>query len=336
MEWALNVDLFKGTTTIFDGAEESVVADFAQLHDRGLPQPFGDRHTIRVRLGEGHAVEEIGGDIAQKLSIPFQLWNTHSIYIWMVNGRKYLIPALALIRAFYGPSRFLLAEMFRPQALERICYLNFDNIPPTLCLVGRGMRPKGARAQEACNLRLHWMLAYPSAHQMAGSIHRFGLQGRLDISMPKAVAYLEVAGVPIDDFFLVTRCRIMSLAPEEEPIAGVPATARFAIQKFRGYGSDVTRHVDGSVTLNDEEWRRICDLTGIGETLQASPLSRPLLDAILQKLADETAWENITCSVGSIETARKLHQTLVKRGHFEKILRFLDSIRVLSATPLMT
>lgn len=260
MEWATGVDLFGSTATIEDGNGESELLDLARLHDRGLPQIHTEQHTIRIRLDEGSSTNEIPKDMGGLLSLPLELWTKHSLYKWTIKGRDYLVPALALIRTFFGPSQHLLAEMFRPQALERICYLDFDSTPPALCLAIRRVQPVEARAREAVDQRLSWMLTYPSAHQMAGSIHRFGLQGRLDITLPKATAYVEVTGMPIGASFFVTRCRLMSLAPHEMPITGVPATARFVMQKFRGHGCNVARHDNGSTKLTDAEWAHIYKL----------------------------------------------------------------------------
>lgn len=334
MKWATGVDLFGGTATIENGNEESNVTDLARLHDCGLPQIDTERHTIRIRLDEGSSTNEIPKDIDQRLSVPHELWKKHGLYKWTIKGRDYLVPALALMRTFFGPSRHLLAEMFRPQALERICYLDFDITPPALCLVIRRVQPVETRAREAVDQRLSWMLAYPSAHQMAGSIHRFGLQGRLDIMLPKATAYVEVTGMPVGASFFVTRCRLMSLAPQEAPIVDVPATARFVMQKFRGHGCDVARHANGSTKLTEAEWAHIYELPGIYKTLLASQTSRPRLDSILEKLAEETAWKNVAFSAGSIDTVITLHRALTKHGLLEKILLFLEESRGSNATNL--
>lgn len=332
MEWATGIDLFGGTATIEDGSGESKLLDLARLHDCGLPQIDAEQHTIRIRLDEGYSTNGIPDDIGGLLSIPPELWTKHSLYKWTIKGRDYLVPALALMRAFFGPSRHLLAEMFRPQALERICYLDFDSAPPALCLAIHRVQPVETRARQAVDQRLSWMLAYPSAHQMAGSIHRFGLQGRLDITLPKATAYVEVTGMPLGTSFFVTRCRLMSLAPQETPIIGVPATARFVMQKFRGHRCDVARHGNGSTKLTDAEWEHIFKLPSGRRTLLASPASRARLDLILEKLAEETAWKNVANGAVSIDMVIALHRALMKDGALEKILLFIEESRGSIAT----
>ncbi len=327
MEWATSVDLFGGTATIEDGNGESTLLDLARLHDRGLSRIDKEQHTIRIQLDEGSSTSEFPEDMGQLLAIPNELWSKHSLYKWTIKGRDYLVPALALMRTFFGPSRHLLAEMFRPQALERICYLDFDSTPPALRLVIGRAQPVDQRAREAVDQRLSWMLAYPTAHQMAGSIHRFGLQGRLDITLPKATAYVEVTGMPMRDSFFVTRCRLMSLTPQETPIAGVPATARFVMQKFRGHGCEVARHDNGSTRLTDAEWEHIYKLFDTGSTLLASPASRARLDTILGKLAQETAWKNVAHSGVSIDMVIALHRALTKHGVLEEILLFIEESR---------
>lgn len=334
MEWATSVDLFGGTATIEDGNGESTLLNLPQLHDRGLPRIDKERHTIRIQLDECSSTSEIPEDMGRLLAIPNELWSKHSLYKWTIKGRDYLVPALALMRTFFGPSRHLLAEMFRPQALERICYLDFDRTPPALRLVLGRAQPVEPRAREAVDQRLSWMLAYPSAHQMAGSIHRFGLLGRLDMTLPKAIAYVEVQGMPLGDSFFVTRCRLMSLAPQETPIAGVQATARFVMQKFRGHGCDVARHDNGSTRLTDAEWVHIYKLFATGSTLLASPASRARLDTILQKLAEETAWKNVAHSAVSIDTVIAFHRALSKQGVLEKILLFIEESRGAPATKI--
>jgi hypothetical protein len=327
MEWATSVDLFGGTATIEYGDGESTLLDLDQLHDRGLPRIDKERHTIRIQLDEGSYTSEFPEEMGRLLAIPNDLWSKHSLYKWTIKGQDYLVPALALMRTFFGPSRHLLAEMFRPQALERICYLDFDSTPPALRLVIGRAQPAQLRAMEAVDQRLSWMLAYPTAHQMAGSVHRFGLQGRLDITLPKATAYVEVTGMPLRDTFFVTRCRLMSLTPQETPIAGVPATARFVTQKFRGHGCEVAQHDNGSTRLTDAEWAHIYELFGTDSALLDSPASRARLDTILEKLAQETAWKNVAHSGVSIDMVIRLHRALTKHGVLEKILLFIEDSR---------
>jgi len=333
MEWATGVDLFGGTASTEDGSGRHAVLDLARLHDQGLPRNYKARHTVRIRLDEGYSTSETPEDIGRLLSIPHELWKKHGLYKWVLQGREYFIPALALMRTFCGPSRHLLAEMFRPQALERTCYLDFDCTPPALRLAIRRAWQTGQRTPEAVGPRLSWMLAYPSAHKMAGSIHQFALQGRLDITLPKAIAYVEVVGMPLGDRFFVTRCRLMSLAPEETPIAGVPATARFVIQKFRGHRYEVARHDNDSTKMTDAEWEYIYEFSETCSTLLASPASRTRLDTILEKLAQETAWKNVACGTFSIESAIALHRDLTQHGLLEKILSFLDESRKISTAP---
>lgn len=327
MEWAKSVDIMTGTATIQRGHNEATTIKLEHLRDQGLPRVINGRHTLRLRLRDGRLVDDFADDLCRQLTMPSELWKTHGIYTWDINGREYFIPALALMRAFFKPSRRLLAEMFRPQALDRICCFDFNKEPPALLMLSPGILPVQGHQQDVCNLQLKWMLAYPSAYQMASSVHRFGLQGRIDLAMPAAVAYVEVAGILLDSAFFVTRCQVMRFTPEEKPMYGIQAQPRFVLQRFRGHDCEVARHEDGSVYLTDHEWQHVRELIEFKSMQQANLARRPMVDSILEKLANATAWKNITYRVGTQYSAIELHRTLSRLGDMEKILSFLNTSR---------
>lgn len=216
--WAESVDLSSGKATVNRGPNDRFLIDFKALHNEGLPRRVRHRHTIRLPVHEGKRVNVSAAYIYPDTWTPHQLWETHGLYGWLLNGTTYLVPALVLLRAFFCLPK-LLAEIFRPQALERIAlldYCNGRNFPTVHMLIG-GLSCKDARQQNKQDLLMRWMLTHPSARRMVGSVHQHALQGHINLSLPNATTSIEVTGVALPDSFFVTRCKLQSLHPQEEP-----------------------------------------------------------------------------------------------------------------------
>ena len=230
MVWAESVDLSSGKATVHCGPNDRALIDFKTLVNEGLPQTVRHRHTIRLPVHDGKCVNVSAAYIFPDTWAPHKLWETHGLYSWLLNGTTYLVPALALLRAFFGLPK-LLAEIFRPQALERIALLDYSNgrYSPTVHMLIGGLSFKDTRQRSRYNLLLQWMLSDSSARRMAGSVHRHALQGHINLSLPNAVAHLEVTGVALQNSFFVTRCALQSLHPEEAPTTTADIWLRYSL-----------------------------------------------------------------------------------------------------------
>jgi hypothetical protein len=230
MVWAESVDLSSGKARAHCGPNDRILIDFKALHNEGLPRPVRYRHTIRLPLHDGKRVNVSAAYIYPDTWPSHEIWETHGLYSWLLNGTTYLVPALALLRVFFRLPK-LLAEIFRPQALERIALLDYckGKYSPTVHMLIGGLSFKDTRQQNEYNLLLRWMLSHPSARRMAGSVHQHALQGHINLSLPNAVAYLEVTGVALQNSFFVTRCNLQSLHPEEAPATTADIWLRYSL-----------------------------------------------------------------------------------------------------------
>lgn len=254
----------------------------------------------------------------------------------------YVIPALALMKAIFRPTKHLLAEMFLPHALDQQCRLEVSergvSVVPEPEWTNSCRRLKCGDVQPLFT----WLMLYASAFNMAGSVHENALHGRIGLTLPNAKLRVVLKGLNSGQTLFVTEAAVTSVSPLEEPVfekTDHPSTL-FLFNRDSSPGKSgsvgtiskqfvIPFRQTGETALTDQEWGEIEPII-----LAARKFPRPfvlsqrlILDGVLEKLATGKPWKQVVYPVGNWGNAFQAFRKWSGAGIFDEILRVLGESR---------
>jgi hypothetical protein len=262
----------------------------------------------------------------------------HQVFELTMDGRRCLVPALALMRGLFRPGRYLLATMFKPQALDQVAHLDYASGNPTIAMhVGWATAYTSTKYCDWHPL-LEWLCFYKSARRMVGSIHEGALRGEISVTLPLGITHITLRGAEHGDTLFVTETDITAVRPLESPdVSDAPAldlvTLRRPPNPLRGTvgtcTKDVPLHPDGTCKTTDAEWASIASVLEVRRKGHPTRLcQRALLDGILRKFATDIGWKRADYEVGNWHNAHAAYRDWVLSGTFDEILAILRRMRL--------
>jgi len=343
VEWATRLEstLGKLVAKVVD-AKGARQVSLERLVSGGMPRVRADRMVIEQQIESWCETDSAEYRRALGLELPgIAAGDRHAVYVTQAGKCRVLTPALVLMRAFFRPTRYLLPQMFMPQALDRVRFLDTSKSPPKVEFYAatlRNLPPKHGDVKTP----LLWMSAFPSAIGFAASVHRNALCGRLAVSLPSAKVRIALQGLCLQRLFLATNATLLEVEATEAPLewaANHPRTV-YRRSTFVSIGaspvlqvSGIPRRADGSVDLTDEEWRLIEPvLFPSGKPCRPLRLDpRRVLDGILRKLIDGTAWRTTNYPVGTHVNALYAYRQWNRSGALERVFAILREQRTTHA-----
>lgn len=341
MEWARSITVSEGRLRAEISSTDELVRQFplSELYRRGLPSPkstvrrsrplkldFGSFSTCNAREYTEHFA----------FALPGGSTGCHHVFEVTRGRNRYLVPALALMRALFKPTSRLLSLMFTPNALERTCWLDYSELVTRLVVDANWATSGYARRCSDWNEPLRWLMAHPSARRMADSVHAYAMCGTIGIDLPKGEVELVFAGVQRQSTVVVTEVRILAVVPADQsdlPVAGLGPKIKFLDVERPNPREVVTvevpTHADGRVDLTNEEWLVIGPILE-GQRERARPYTlcqRALFDGVLRKLATGKTWHECHYKVGDWRNAATAYNTWRMRGAFNHALDVLRAMR---------
>lgn len=247
------------------------------LYRYGLPQ-VANTQALRFVTDFAHWSEASPLEYLEALgtALPSEVELGHQVFQTSYRDLRVVVPALALLRAFFSPTRWLLSSAFRPQVLDQTCRL----VPSSEGLSVKVHAQWATKSREVkfrnWEAPLRWMSAYPSAFTMANSVHQMALKGEIGLTLPKANALMVLHGRRLGSSFYVTRLVMSRLTPLEEPYIGFESQPSCVVlhdnarveggskQTQKTVSFQVPRHLDNSVALTDSEWTAVFRLLAEG------------------------------------------------------------------------
>jgi len=342
MEWARGIVVRGGElwaeVESTNGATGLVA--LTELYRRGLPTVDKTvRRTVTVNFRDFSPCD------ARKYTDYFGIEMTkgeaggHQVFEVQHDGKTYLVPALALMRALFRPTPNLLHEMFGPSALERTLWLDYSNRSADIVVDAKWATSSVKERHSNWQGPLRWMASHRTARRMADSVHRNAMAGRLALNLADCEAEIVLSGSQGPNAVLVTEARILSITPSEHPdlpVVGCEHRIAFLDRDWakgrnlnKRVSTPVPSHVDGTLELTDDEWSAIGPLlAGARRRAYSYELcQRSLFDGVLRKLATGETWRKSTYKVGDWRNAATTHRTWTRRGTFEQALKVLQDMR---------
>lgn len=330
MNWLLGigVEQNKLVAIALNEKGEQVPVPLENLVSTGTPsKPESQKKSgLVTELGAWKAVEPSKYLEAYDIEVPVGLRSEHPVYEFQVRDTKVQVPAIVLMRALFVPSKHVLPMMFKPQAMDDIGYLNGDDLE----IQADWVKPGHRCMTEGIKSTLRWMFAFPSANEMANSVHENALRGRIDLKLPSATVRLSAHGKKIGNTYYATEIVVSKIIAQESPFSfacGFSSVVTKARGSFAKAPDESIPLRDYQVELSDSEWKVVQPVLLANARGTAKLSQRDLLDAILWKLHSGMPWRKVTYKSGSYVHASQAYRNWLERGTFKAALDLLRTMR---------
>lgn len=339
MDWALGIAVENGRLVVegIGRGGDLEIGDIADLGTCGLPTcSILVKHKGTLDFGSlvaGNADDYLS---ALGLSMQKQSANRHMVFVVEFDGVKAVIPALVLMRALFRPTRHFLPLMFRPQALDRVRFLDFARTPAEVVVDVNWS--SFYRSGDEVGQCAEWMSFFPSAIRLAASIHEFAMRGEIGLTVPHGSARATMHGLKLDGVLFVTEMKLISVHANEEPIlAAAGCSPDFKLRDVHWDGPSkgslcefgkVPSGKSGGLEVSDLEWMAIEPVLFQGGQRSRETINqRHLFDAILQKINFGTSWRKLVPQSGTGNNARFAERSWRSRGTLLPSLEVLRTMR---------
>lgn len=334
MDWALGIDTSAaGFGAVLLKGNEVQSVGLHRLVSEGVPAGHRSRVKLDHDMREWRATDPDEYLQAFGFSSAHTSANRHAVYEITGGGRRLLVPALVLMRAFFRPAKILLPRMFWAQALDHIRVVDPLESPPRVHLLSPSWGSVEGRVGDA-RLPLTWLSVFPTAMEFAASVHRSARAGAIAVTMPAARASISFHGCRSGASLYVTKATMLEVDALEQPLEwarGHPVEV-FRRRTVSWDGAcpalqvaDVPSRRDGKYDLTDDEWAKV------EPVLYPPAIRRPIrqlcprrtFDGVLRKLVLGTGWRATEYPVGTHTNMLYAYRKWNKSGALSRALDIL-------------
>lgn len=340
MDWVLGCGLSSAHREMhfFSSAGPSQVGEVDDLIQHGLPT---EQKRKRVAF-EGSFIgwdSVPADDYLKAYGIVFGpgLKNRHQVYTARIGNLRVVVPALALIRSFFKPTRQLLPRMFSPCNIDEVSFVDYTLSPPNVvidddaCNQRVGLIQRGSR-QEAS---IKWAQTSKSARTAAQSVHLHALDGALAVTLPQGTGRFIFHGIEKGDTLYVNKIAMVSIVVSaEDSITGKEeqfifhSMADASRRKTASAGNlAVPMNSTGTPEVTDAEWVAIEPMLASRTSCRHIHSQRLLLDGVLMKLAHKLPWKKVTFKVGKLANHVSAFRAWTTSNRLQPVLNYLLSAR---------
>jgi hypothetical protein len=340
MELAIGVGFEGNQLTCCALADSGTVValPLKDLYKRGLPTTARPtRRRIDTNFADWREVsaQEYVGAIGIALHDGIEI--NHQFFEVEQDSRRFVVPALALMRGLFRPSKYLLPAMFMPQALDQLCRLVQSDGSFSIDVDAVWAHKSRMERTSNWTTLIGWMFSHRSAFAMAGSLHMHAMSGRLAMALPNAQARIVFRGIEVGRTLFVTETTVVAVTPGDAPdfeISGLPKVITLHDRTVQDGGNQAERakqyavplRADGTFELSDDEWSQIKPIiVGNVKSFQLSP--NEILNGVLTKLATGTPWTKVDYKVGNWQNASAAFQCWAGNKKLDQVLEILKVSR---------
>lgn len=324
-----------------DYVTTKTVVELGNLHKKGLPRYTSK--TVEMQLNLQDLTPCPFEEYAYACSLPEAADAQHQLWSLRLNGQRFLIPALAIMRGLIGNHPQALERLFLPQSLDDICDLSSLSASfQVKC--SKLVAPRFSRNSFEIGRRLTWFSGFPSARTTWASAYLNAREGRLSLTLPRATLLVRLDGHgPKGNMtnFYVTAMYVRSLRADEAPfdfatncprefeILGKRVANKVMLNTFAGSdfssGLNVLRP-DSQRCLSDAEWAAI--RSHLSWLPQEFWIERDAFDAALRRMFSGATWKVLETDAGVEHgTFKKQYMRWKKDGRLEQLLDILRRMR---------
>lgn len=288
----------------------------AVLTQRGLPKRRKDRVLFETSFSRWEVASPDVYFTALSIELPAHVEVKHRVYrVLTADGLEVMVPALALMQAFFRPQAKVLTAAFSALNIDTQAFVDFvEEVPVVRTLFGAGVFSTGHEDQ-GIDRYLKWLMTSRSGRICAQSAHTHALHGWLDLDLPQGDFRLGANGVKVGNQLFVTELSVQSVAiPADDNLTGQAEV--FYLNGNTHVRVDLPSSV-GAEPLTDTEWAALAS---------ACPpdADRALVGLVLQRLV-QGYWS--IAEPGQVAAAGHLLQKWCGRGALAKLVARFNGIR---------
>lgn len=309
---AIRWEADKALTAITDGRQsKTTVHPCEELATRGLPVRMGNRTELTTSFP--HWKPASFNEYVCAWEVPPLPDASHLAWEFLHGRKRYVVPALVLIRALFRPTKPLLPYLYRLQSLEDLLeFSSEDSATPIASLTYLGQN-YFRRDRHQLVRPLSWMYCFPSARLMWASIYHQGRGGAIGLTLPAAQAKVLLKGMIRGHNVYVTSIHLDSVTALEEPFEFAlshPRDISYLVESWAGRRNRnrpkalVALRGD-KATLSDAEWDAIEVILENTNPFKRTTAVHPraMVDAVLEKLCRGTPWKDTSYPAGVTQSA---------------------------------
>ncbi len=281
------------------GADESIVPLSATaLMTHGTPVSYGltgagaittDVTTWRAGCFDEYAYAVQRGTAATHLA--------HEAWAFVHEGRRYVVPALVLMRAIVDFDAELFTKLFQPQSLEDICCPSSTE-EKSGARVTLSSNLKGAPRRKTPGLRalMGWLYSFPSARRFWASAYQSAKEGRIGLTLPAASLTFTAVGVTFrtSGNVYVTRLSLIAIQAQEEPLPFASEHPReISVRQVRSKSEEeweAQLATEKKLNISDDMWKAVEPILARSRGLGPKADNRRRLGCVLQVLSAGSTW----------------------------------------------
>jgi hypothetical protein len=338
LSW-LQGDLYATLSNSTGGSE---LVKVGELADRGIPKTSAkstkSNPRIKTDFSNWECIKPTEYFSIDKHPFLQSIDIKHQVFSFTKSGRRYVIPALVLIRAVILPRRYFFEDAFHSNFLEKTIQLKQIDGEFILAIDCPKARYDIAKKINYINSLYGWLASYPSAEKMVNSIHRNARNNYIGIDIPDAIMEARISGDSIGNTIFVNEISISNIQPTESagfPIAALSTPiniASYDLKKSNIVATDgyvIPRNRNGEIKISEGEWQDIQNIVGFPSSYwtRFKYCPRALLSAILVKLSSGTPWREMDFYPADWRTAATTFRSLHRTGKLNSLINVIQKIR---------
>lgn len=306
-------------------ANGRVTADAIDIQGRPCavaPMEFASKGLPSLRAGMNAVVRtsfkdwKLGSfeEYAYALDFRAPAGDSHTVWVFHNEGRRYVVPALALIRTIGRRRALVYPHLFKPQSLEDLCAWDDKQAQVLVPGIPDYLPNQANQLGLRHNDTLGWMFCFPSARRAWASVYRAAKVGRLHMELPDATVTIQLGGRSCGRTDYAQSIRLLGVEPEEEPFEFASGHARHLASPPRPKAEDLASYVP----LTDAQWNAVANIVLNIERPAAQP--RESLDTMRLKAHDGLSWGRAAAVFGtSSARVAGLHAKWKASGKLERV-----------------
>lgn len=306
-----------------------------------LKPGLGVTGTVRRRVDLDLAAlrSADAADYFQGVSLPALDARAQRVYKADTAAGTVLIPSQLLVLGLFGASHPLREVLFRPWGPTLLMNAVVDDDRLEVAPTPNLMQKLYVRTP-ATDVRMAWVLSYPSATAGWCSVYANALKGRFDVHLPKALAKVSIHGKLVGEKLFATRLQVLELTATECPFEFAKDCAprhfvfdeRASISNTHGMAAapsaDHSIASGGSVApLTDDAWARVEPLIfealgknkPMGKGGPRAHALRDLIETARLKLGTPYSWSKCPGDKALKQSASVLLSKLQRAGVWEGV-----------------
>lgn len=317
MELATSIRIEDGlvvATTVV--AKRSIVhLSSRELATRGIPQGYKLRAvgaiTTDLSIWKAVTFDEYAHSMAPGTGgSPL----AHDAWTFIHGGRRYVVPALVLMRAMVQFDAELFTKLFQPQSLEDVCCPCLSE-EDSCARVNLSSKLKGAQRRTTPGLLalMTWLYFFPSARRFWASAYQSAKKGQIGLALPAASLTFTVYGVQprTSGNVYVTRLSLVEIEAQEAPLPFAPDQPRKIIVRPLLEKSEAEQEaelaLETRLELDESVWSAVEPLLARSRGRGSKADHRKVLSCVLQVQLVGSTWNAASrmhkCPIGSAADA---------------------------------